>query len=90
MNKIEIVTKIVAEADISQASAVRALNALISSITDELKQNGSVNLVGFGTFAVKERTARTGRNPKTGETIQIAASKSVTFKSGKALKDACN
>ena len=90
MNKSELIDAIAAQADISKADAGRALDAAIDSITGALKGGDSVALVGFGTFAVKERAARTGRNPKTGESIQIAAAKVPGFKAGKALKDACN
>lgn len=77
-------------ADISKAAAGRALDAMIDSVTDTLKKGDTVNLIGFGTFEVRDRKARTGRNPQTGETIQIAAAKSPAFKAGKALKDAVN
>ncbi len=78
------------KADISKAAATRALEAFESSVTDALKSGDSVSLVGFGTFSVRERAARDGRNPQTGETIKIAAAKVPAFKPGKALKDACN
>ena len=90
MNKTELVNVIAEQADISKASAGRALDAVFGSITDTLAKGEAVSLVGFGTFSVKERSARTGRNPQTGETIQIKASKSASFKAGKALKDAVN
>ena len=77
-------------ADISKAAAGRALDAMISSISSALKKGDSLTLVGFGTFSVRSRAARTGRNPKTGETIQIKAAKVPAFKAGKALKDAVN
>jgi DNA-binding protein HU-beta len=77
-------------ADISKAAAGRALDAMISSISGALKKGDSLTLVGFGTFSVRSRAARTGRNPKTGETIQIKAAKVPAFKAGKALKDAVN
>ena len=77
-------------ADISKAAAGRALDAMISSISGALKKGDSLTLVGFGTFSVRSRAARTGRNPKTGETIQIKAAKVPAFKAGKALKDALN
>nr|WP_221200428.1 HU family DNA-binding protein [Litorivivens lipolytica] len=73
-----------------KAAAGRALDAVVDSITDALKKDDSVSLVGFGTFSVKERAARTGRNPQTGEPINIAAAKIPSFKAGKALKDAVN
>ena len=78
------------KADISKAAATRALEAFESSVTDALKSGDSVSLVGFGTFSVRERAARDGRNPQTGETIKIAAAKVPAFKPGKVLKDACN
>lgn len=90
MNKSELIDAIAAAADISKASAARALDAVIDSVTDTLKSGDKVSLVGFGTFEVKERAARVGRNPKTGEEINIAASRVPSFKAGKALKDAVN
>lgn len=90
MNKSELIDAIAAAADISKASAARALDAVIDSVTDTLKNGDKVSLVGFGTFEVKERAARVGRNPKTGEEINIAASRVPSFKAGKALKDAVN
>ena len=90
MNKNDLIDAIATEADISKASAGRALDAAISAITDALSKQETVSLVGFGTFAVKHRAAREGRNPRSGETIQIAASNNPSFKAGKALKDACN
>ncbi len=88
MNKTELIDAIAASADLPKAAAGRALDAVIESITQALKNNDQVTLVGFGTFVVKERAARTGRNPKTGETIEIKAAKQPGFKPGKALKDA--
>lgn len=90
MNKTDLIDAIATAADLPKASAGRALDAVIESITAALKSNDQVTLVGFGTFAVKERAARTGRNPKTGESIEIKASKQPGFKPGKALKDAVN
>jgi DNA-binding protein HU-beta len=90
MNKGELVAKIAEGADITKASAARALDSLISSITEELAGGGEVALVGFGTYKVNDRAARTGRNPQTGSEIQIAAAKVPAFKADKALKDACN
>jgi DNA-binding protein HU-beta len=90
VNKSELIDAIASEADISKASAGRALDSMINSITGALSKGDSVSLVGFGTFSVKERAARTGRNPQTGETIQIKAAKVPGFKAGKALKDAVN
>ncbi|WP_053980667.1 HU family DNA-binding protein [Marinagarivorans algicola] len=90
MNKSELVDAIAASADISKAAAGRALDAVTESITNALKDGDQVALVGFGTFLVKERAARTGRNPQTGQPIEIAAANIPTFKPGKALKDAVN
>lgn len=90
MNKSELIDSVAAAADISKASAGRALDAMVDSVTNALKDGDQVVLVGFGTFAVKERAARTGRNPQTGEPIEIAAAKVPGFKAGKALKDAVN
>lgn len=90
MNKTELVDAIAASADISKAAAGRALDAVTDSITGALKGGDQVSLVGFGTFQVKERAARTGRNPQTGAPIEIAAAKIPSFKAGKALKDAVN
>lgn len=90
MNKGQLVEKIAEGADISKASAARALESLIKSITEELASGGDVALVGFGTYKVSDRAARTGRNPQTGAEIQIAAAKVPGFKAGKALKEACN
>ncbi len=90
MNKSELIEAIAASADISKAAASRALDAMVESVTESLKQGDTVSLVGFGTFSVKERAARTGRNPQTGEPIQISAAKVPAFKAGKALKDAVN
>ena len=90
MNKSQLIEKIAEGADISKASAGRALDSIIESVTGALKEGDSVALVGFGTFSVRERAARSGRNPQTGATIEIAAAKVPSFKAGKALKDACN
>jgi len=90
VNKTDLIEAIAASADIPKAAAGRALDAVVDSITGALKNGESVVLVGFGTFAVKERAARTGRNPQTGAEIQIAASNVPGFKAGKALKDAVN
>lgn len=90
MNKAELVDQIAEAADISKASAARALDAALQSITDSLINAEPVSLVGFGTFTVRERSARQGRNPQTGATIQIAAAKVPAFKPGKALKEALN
>ena len=90
MNKSELIDAIAASADLSKSSAGRAVDAFVESVTNELKAGGNVSLVGFGTFQVKERAARTGRNPQTGETINIKAANVPSFKAGKGLKDALN
>ena len=90
MNKSELIDAIAASAGLSKADAGKALDATLAAVTGALKGGDSVSLVGFGTFQVKERAARTGRNPQTGATIQIAAAKVPGFKAGKALKDAVN
>jgi len=90
VNKAELVDAIADSADLSKAAASRALDAVINSVTDALKDGDQVSLVGFGTFTVKDRAARTGRNPQTGQPIEIAAAKVPGFKAGKALKDAVN
>ena len=90
MNKAELIDAIAASAGLSKADAGKALDATLATVTGALKGGDSVSLVGFGTFQVKERAARTGRNPQTGATIQIAAAKVPGFKAGKALKDAVN
>jgi DNA-binding protein HU-beta len=90
VNKAELIEAIAAAADISKASAERALDGATNAISGALKSGDQVTIVGFGSFYVGERGARTGRNPRTGETIQIAASKSPKFRAGKALKDAVN
>jgi len=90
MNKSELIDHIAAKSDISKAAAGRALDALMGAVKSTLKKGGSVTLVGFGTFAVTTRAARTGRNPRTGETIKIKKAKLPKFRPGKALKDALN
>ena len=90
MNKSELVDAVAASADLPKAAAGRAIDAMIDAITDSLKKEEPVVLVGFGTFATKHRAARIGRNPQTGEPIQIKAAKVPSFKAGKALKDAVN
>jgi DNA-binding protein HU-beta len=90
MNKADVIGAIADQAELSKADAGRALDALIEAIKKSLKKGDSVSLVGFGTFAVRKRAARTGRNPRTGATIKIKASKIPAFKAGKALKDAIN
>lgn len=88
MNKTELVAAIAAKAELSKKDAEKALNAVIESIEGALKANDKVQLVGFGTFEVKERAAREGRNPATGAAMKIPASKAPAFKAGKAFKDA--
>jgi DNA-binding protein HU-beta len=90
VNKSDIVDAMAEAADISRAAAGRALNGLLESITAALRSGNQVSFIGFGTFAVKARPARVGRNPKTGAPIQIAAAIIPNFKAGKALKDAVN
>lgn len=88
MNKTDLIEAMADSADISKAAAGRALDGMIDAIGSALKSGDTVSVVGFGTFVVRERAARTGRNPRTGEEISIAASKAPAFKAGKALKDA--
>lgn len=90
MNKSELISAIAENANLTKADSGRALDAMISAITDSLKNGEPVTLIGFGTFEVRDRAARSGRNPRTGETIQISASKNPAFKAGKALKEAVN
>ena len=88
MNKTDLIDAVAENADISKAAAGRAVDAVVDAITATLKEGDQVSLVGFGTFLVRERAARTGRNPRTGEALDIAAAKVPAFKAGKALKDA--
>lgn len=90
MNKNDLVAAVADSAGLSKADATKAVDSVFDQITAELKRGSEVRLVGFGTFAVAQRKATTGRNPRTGETIKIAASKQPKFKAGKALKDAVN
>ena len=90
MNKTELIAHIADQSDISKAAAARALEALIGAVKTTLKKGGTVSLVGFGTFAVGKRAARTGRNPATGAAIKIAAAKVPKFRAGKQLKDTVN
>lgn len=90
MNKTDLIDHIAKSADISKAASARAVEAMIGAVRTTLKKNGSVTLVGFGTFSVGKRAARTGRNPRTGDEIKIKASKVPKFRPGKALKDAIN
>ncbi|TCN77240.1 DNA-binding protein HU-beta [Vibrio crassostreae] len=90
MNKSQLVEQIATSADISKDQAGTALNALVEGISSSLANGDDVSILGFGSFKVNSRAARTGRNPRTGEEIQIAASKTPAFKAGKALKETCN
>ncbi len=90
MNKSELIDAIAEGADISKAAAGRALDATLDAVTDALKKGDQVTLIGFGTFLVRERASRVGRNPRTGEAMTIAAARIPSFKAGKALKDAVN
>ena len=90
MNKSELIARITEQAGINKTQATAALQAVETGVIDTLASGGKVELKGFGTFSIKERAERTGRNPQTGEPIQIAASKTPTFKAGKAFKDAVN
>ena len=90
MNKTELVAAIAEKTELSKKDAEKALKAFTDVVTEELTKGGKIQLVGFGTFEVSERAAREGRNPQTGKTIKIAASKAPTFKAGKALKDVVN
>jgi DNA-binding protein HU-beta len=88
LNKTDLITSVSEKTDVTKKDAERLINAVLSSIEEALANNEKVQLVGFGTFEVKERAARVGRNPQTGETINIAAAKVPTFKAGKGLKEA--
>lgn len=90
MNKTELIAAVADKAELSKKDAEKAINAVIASVTDALEKGDKVQLVGFGTFEVRSRNARTGKNPRTGEAIEIAASKVPAFKAGKALKDSVN
>lgn len=90
MNKSELIDAIAAKADLPKSSAAKALDAFVEAVSESLRNGDQVTIVGFGSFSVRHREARTGRNPRTGETIEIAASKLPVFKPGKALKDAVN
>lgn len=90
MNKTELVEFIATQADLSKAKAAEAVDAFVEAVTTSLKKGKDVTLVGFGTFTISKRVARTGRNPQTGATIKIAASKAPKFRPGKSLKDAVN
>ncbi len=90
MNKSELIDAVSTTAELSKSDAARAVDGVIASVTQALRSGDQVTVVGFGTFLVRQRNARAGRNPRTGETIQIKASKVPAFKAGKALKDAVN
>lgn len=90
MNKTELIAAVAKEASLSKKDAEAAVNAVTATITATLKKGDKVQLVGFGTFETRKRAARTGKNPRTGETIKIKASKVPAFKAGKALKDTVN
>ena len=90
MNKSELIEAVADSADLSKADATKAVDGVVDAITNSLKNGDQVTLVGFGTFLVRDRAARTGRNPRTGEAIEIKAAKAPAFKAGKALKDSVN
>ena len=90
MNKSELIEAVANGAEVSKADAGRAIDAFVEAVKKALKKGDTVALVGFGTFTVRKRNARTGRNPRTGQAIKIKASKNPAFKAGKALKDAVN
>ena len=90
MNKTELVAGVAEKAGLTKKDAEKAVNALLESVQQELNAGGKVQMIGFGTFEVKERAARKGRNPRTGQDIEIPATKNPVFKAGKALKDAVN
>jgi len=90
MNKAEFIDAVASKADMSKTEATTAVDAVLDSVTAALKDGEQITLVGFGTFLVRKREARTGRNPRTGEPLQIKASNVPSFKAGKALKDAVN
>ena len=90
MKRMELVAEIAEQTELSKKDAEKALKAFTDVVTEELKKGGKIQLVGFGTFEVSERAAREGRNPQTGKSMTIAASKAPRFKAGKALKDALN
>ena len=90
MKKVELVEAVAEKAGLTKADATRAIDATFEAITDALANGDKITLVGFGTFSVSKRAAREGRNPRTGETVQIAARNAVSFKAGSALKDSVN
>lgn len=87
MNKSELVDKVAEKADLSKAAAGRAVDGIVEAIADSLAEGDTVTLIGFGTFGIRERASRSGRNPRTGEVLEIKASKTVGFKPGKTLKE---
>ncbi len=90
MNKVDLIAKVADETGLSKTDATKAVDTVFDCITKALKKGDEVRLVGFGTFSVSKRAASTGRNPRTGEAIKIAASKQPKFRAGKGLKDAVN
>ena len=90
MNKVDLVSAVAKQAELSKKDAGLAVEAVVDAISEALEKGDKVQLIGFGTFDVSERAAREGRNPRTGETMKIAASKAPRFKAGKALKDRVN
>lgn len=90
MNKTELIEHIANDAELSKSAAARALNATLDAVRKQLKKGGTVQIVGFGTFSAPKRAARTGRNPRTGEAIEIAAARVPKFSPGQGLKDALN
>lgn len=90
MNKVDLVSAVAKQAELSKKDAGLAVEAVFDAISEALEKGDKVQLIGFGTFDVSERAAREGRNPRTGETMKIAASKALRFKAGKALKDRVN
>lgn len=90
MNKTDLINKVADASEISKKDATKAVDSVFESISDALKEGDKVQLIGFGNFEVRERSARKGRNPQTGDEIEIPASKAPTFKPGKALKDSVN
>lgn len=90
MNKSELVDAIAEKSELSKLQAGKALDAFLETVTDQLSQGIPIQVVGFGSFSIKNRAARIGRNPQTGQPIVVAAAKIPSFKSGKSLKDSCN
>jgi DNA-binding protein HU-beta len=88
MNKSDLIEKVASSAELSKAAASKAVDAVLDTITDALKDGDQVTLIGFGTFAVRERPGRVGRDPRTGSPLEIKASRVASFKAGKSLKDA--